>query len=190
MEEATERPYSLCVEFQQLFAQPVPVWAAKMDTKTNRYNKAPLGHAELRKTFDVLHRSVKFRGVELDRLPTVLAAGVDVEPTTAPIFVSDFEKAWEYGGLPKAVMAFDGKLLEPTYREVIVAETTDDEIVKLMADYPTRIEVASGERLHLSRFPETDPRAASRYEMEYARWIPGDPFEALVAVFLFLSDGS
>ena len=30
------------------------------------------------------------------------------EPTTAPIFVSAFNKAWEYGDWPEVVMGFDG----------------------------------------------------------------------------------
>jgi hypothetical protein len=65
---------------------------------------------------------------------------------------------------------------------------TADEIARLMADYPTRIEVVAGERLWLTRFPETDTRAASLYEAAYARWIPGDPFDVLLAVFVFMPE--
>jgi hypothetical protein len=118
----------------------------------------------------------------------ILTTGVDVEPTTAPIFVSDFDKAWEYGGLPKVVMAFDGTHLQPTCREIIFSETTDDEITGFMGDYPTRIEDRAGERIWLTRFPRTDTRSSTPYEAEYARWIPGNPLEALLAVFVFLPD--
>ena len=33
----------------------------------------------------------------------------------------------------------------------------------------------------LTQFPITDPRAASSCEAEFARWIPGNPFDALQA---------
>ena len=100
-------PYSQFVEFTLLAAQPVPVWTAAVDAKTHRYHP-PITEDDLCESFDVLSWDTDFRGVGLDRLQTILATGVDVEPTTAPIFVSDFDKAWEYGGWPKVVMAFDG----------------------------------------------------------------------------------
>jgi hypothetical protein len=43
-----------------------------------------------------------------------------------------------------------------------------------------------GEKLYLSRLAENDPRLNTDYERAYARWIEGDPFEALRAVFLFV----
>jgi hypothetical protein len=113
---------------------------------------------------------------------------VDVEPTTAPIFVSDFDKAWEYGGWPKVVMAFDGMCLQRTYREIVISETTAEQITKLMVDYPTRIDDLAGERLWLTRFPQTDTRATSPYEREFARWIPGNPFDTLLTVFVFMPE--
>jgi hypothetical protein len=86
-------------------------------------------------------------------------------------------------------MAFDGTHLERTYREVIISDTAADEINRLMVDYPTRVEDLAGERLWLTRFPKTDTRATSAYEREFARWIPGDPFVALLAVFVFVPEG-
>jgi hypothetical protein len=83
-------------------------------------------------------------------------------------------------------MAFDGMHLERTYREVIISDTAADEINRLMVDYPTRVEDLAGERLWLTRFPETDTRTTSAYEREFARWIPGDPFVALLAAFVFM----
>jgi hypothetical protein len=88
-------PYSLCVEFKLLTDRPVPVWIAAIDAKTHQHHP-PITERALRKSFDVLSWDTEFRGVGLDRLPTILATGVDVEPTTAPIFVSEFDKAWEY----------------------------------------------------------------------------------------------
>lgn len=176
------------MEFSLLAAQPAPVWATPVDAKTYGH-KPPITERALRESFDVLSPHVEFRGVGFDRLPTIRATGVDVEPTTAPIFVSDFNKAWEYGDWPKVVMAFDGRHLQYTYREIIISDTTADEITRLMVHYPIRIEDLAGERLRLTRFPETDPRAVSPYESAYARWIPGNPFDALLAVFVFMPEG-
>ncbi len=86
-------------------------------------------------------------------------------------------------------MAFEGMHLERTYREVIISDTAADEITRLMVDYPTRIEDLAGERLWLTRFAETDTRATSAYEREFARWIPDDPFVALLAVSGFMPEG-
>jgi hypothetical protein len=76
-----------------------------------------------------------------------------VEPTNAPIFVSDFGKAWEYRNWPKAIMAFDGRHRARTYRE-IATDTAAEEIAGLMPQYPTEIPVYSGERIQLTRLLE------------------------------------
>lgn len=94
-------------------------------------------------SFEVLNGCMDFRGVSYDRLPTILAAGIDVEPTTAPIFVSDFDKAWEYGDWPKVIMAFDGMHLDYTYRQ-ITSDIPADEAARLMQEYPTRLPDHSG----------------------------------------------
>ena len=100
-----------------LRTEPVPVWAAAVDVETYRHHP-PVTECALRESFDVLERCTDFRGIGLGRLPTILATGIDVEPTTAPIFVSDFDKAWEYGDWPKVIMALDGMHLDYTYREI------------------------------------------------------------------------
>jgi hypothetical protein len=176
------------VEFKQLTAEPVPVWVTAVDAKTYR-RKPPITHCNLILSFEVLRRYVEFRAVGLDRLPAILTTGVDVEPTTAPIFVAEFDKACEYGDWPKVVMAFDGMRLQRTYREIVISDTTAEEITQLMVDYPTRIDDSASECLWLTRFPQTDPRATSAYEREFARWIPGNPFDALLTVFVFMPEG-
>jgi hypothetical protein len=83
------------VEFKLRRAEPVPVWEVAIDVETYRH-RPPVTGIELWKSFDALQGCwPAFRGVSCDRLPTVLATGIDVGPSTAPIFVSDFEKAWE-----------------------------------------------------------------------------------------------
>jgi hypothetical protein len=85
-------------------------------------------------------------------------------------------------------MVFDGMHLDYTYRQ-ITSDTPAEEVARLMMEYPTSIQDNSGERIWLTRLPETDSRAASSYEAEFARWIPGNPFDALRAVFVFMPDG-
>ena len=130
------------MEFKLLRTEPVPVWAAAVDVETYRHHP-PVTECALRESFDVLERCTDFRGIGLGRLPTILATGIDVEPTTAPIFVSDFDKAWEYGDWPKVIMALDGMHLDYTYRE-ITSETPADEAALLMLEYPTRIQDLRG----------------------------------------------
>jgi hypothetical protein len=175
------------VDFTLLAAEPVPVWTAAVDVELCRH-RPPVTERELRESFKVLKGCTDFRGVSYDRLSTILGTGIDVEPTNAPIFVSDFDKAWEYGDWPKVIMVFDGRHLAYTYRE-ITSDTPAEETARLMLEYPTRIPDHSGERTWLTRLPETDPRAASSYEVEFGRWIPGDPFDALRAIFVFMPDG-
>src|SRR5262249_16276955 len=84
-----------------------------------------------------------FRGVGIDRLPTVLQNGIDAEPTTAPIFVDGFGKAWEYGDWPKIVLGLSWKFLDHTYREV-PATTPDAELASLRELYPTMLRRPDG----------------------------------------------
>jgi len=176
------------VEFKLRGTEPVPVWEATVDAGTFRH-RAPVTEIELWQSFDVLRGGwPAFRDVSCDRLPAILATGIDVGPTTAPIFVSDFDKAGEYGGWPKVIMALDGERLDRTYRE-IPPDTGAEEGARLMLDYPNRTPSLSGECIWLTRLPATDPRAATAYEIEYARWIPGNPFDALQAVFVFIPEG-
>jgi hypothetical protein len=85
-------------------------------------------------------------------------------------------------------MAVDGMHPDYTYRE-ITSDAPADKAARLTLEYPTRIQDRSGERIWLARLPETDPRAASSYEAEFARCIPRDPFDALQAVFVFMPQG-
>lgn len=125
-----------------------------------------------------------FRGVRLERLRFVISKGIDVEPPDSVIFTSDFPKAWEYGEIPKLILALDPQRLEPTFRDV-PSDTPQEELRQLRDTYPTEICSRDGTRIWLSRLGRDDTRVASPYEVEYARWIPGDPFEALRAAMVF-----
>jgi hypothetical protein len=85
-------------------------------------------------------------------------------------------------------MALDGERLDRPYRE-IPSDTRAEEVARLMPDYPNRIPSLSGERIWLTRLPAADTRAATACEVGYARWIPGNPFDAQRAVFVFMPEG-
>lgn len=176
--------YGFVVQFTRLTDRPAPVWVTTVDTEKHNF-RPPVEDIALLKSLGLLERWPIFRCVSYDRLPGILTVGIDVEPTTAPIFVGDFEKSWEYGGWPKVMMALDPNQFDHTYRET-PADTPPNEVALLMLDFPTRFDSQNGESIWLSRLPESDPRAASAYEWQHCRWVPGNPFDALVAVVVFM----
>ena len=129
------------------------------------------------------------RGVSFDRLPAILRNGCDVEPVNSAIYASsDLNKALEYGTEDdQVVQFFQADQLTATYREV-EASIPDVELAELRKTYPTLIRSTDGARLWLSRLGEDDRRIATDYEIEYARWIPGDPFNALAVVVILGAD--
>lgn len=72
-----------------------------------------------------------FRGVPVTRLGAVLTTGVDVDPTDAPIYCSDFDKAWEYGGTSmgeglRLVYALDPRKVDRTFRTLPLSATASE----------------------------------------------------------------
>lgn len=124
-----------------------------------------------------------FRGVSIDRLPQVLNTGIDVVPATAPIFADSLDKAFEYGGVPKIVLALDPAKLDRTFREV-PADTPADETAEIKKIFPTEIASVCGGALWFTRLSPNDRRAATPYESDYARWIPGNSMDALRAIII------
>jgi hypothetical protein len=124
-----------------------------------------------------------FRGVSIDRLPNILKFGIDVEPTDSPIYVAEFDKAWEYGEFPKVVMALASEHMEPTFR-VLPVDVLEAEIEVLRRIYPNSYSVDG--QTWISRVSDPNP-AARNYEAAYGRWIPGDPFDALRGIFVYVS---
>ena len=125
------------------------------------------------------------RCVDPERLPVILRQGCDVEPPNAVMWVDKYpDKALEYGGdESKVMLVISGKLTEASYIEV-GADMDAAELNSLKLTYPTTEPSRDGTKLWLSRLPENDRRVASPYESEHGRWIPGDPFEALLGVFV------
>lgn len=126
-----------------------------------------------------------FRCVGLDRLPVVLRSGCDVEPSNAVMFMDHSPgKALEYGDRANKVMLlFNAEQLRNSHREV-PADLDPTELAELARDHPSRLVSEDGTHLWLSRLPEGDRRINTPYEVEYARWIPGDPWKALQGVIV------
>jgi hypothetical protein len=167
------------VDAVQLVSDPVPVWFVAAGVEAPR--QPPVGELE---TVDRALLACLFRAVSIDRLGTVLTTGVDVEPSDAVVYADSFEKAWEYGGWPKVVLALSLDKLDRTYRE-LPADTDAEELALVQQRFPTVLPAVDGTTLWCSRLAQDDPCIAKSYEREYAWWIPGDPFEALRAVLLF-----
>jgi hypothetical protein len=128
---------------------------------------------------------VVYRCVSPTHLPIVLRQGCDVKPTDAVLFV-DFstDKALEYGDRDtKVMLLFDAARMRPSHREV-PSDLDPRELADLEKDHPTRLVSEDGRWLWLSRLPEGDRRINTPYETQYARWIPGDPWQALVCIVL------
>lgn len=168
----------------RLIDHPVPVWV--LNVSDPHPHRPPLDERQL-VDLDARLPLCAFRGVSIERLATVLRTGVDVDPTDAPIYVSDLDKAWEYGGFPKLVLALDRRSLDRTFRELPSASSADERRA-VRKTFPTVLEGIDGDTLWFSRLAPDDPGITKPYEVEYARWIPGDPFEALRAMLVFASN--
>ena len=123
------------------------------------------------------------RGVGLDRLPLVLASGIDVQPADAVVYVDELDKALEYGGEEKLILILDPNNLASTWEEVD-ASLDPKRLSDLRSRYQTELRSEDGRTVWFSRLPRSDRRVSSDYEVAYARWIPGDPQEALLGLLL------
>src|ERR1700735_673352 len=123
-----------------------------------------------------------FRGVSIDSLPAVLQRGIDVSPTNAVMYVDHLEKALGYGGWPKVLLALKWDSIKRTFKEMPVG-SSKEEIQIVRKDFPTAIEL-NDRSIWCTRLAEDDPRIATDYEIAYARWIPGNPWDALRAIVL------
>lgn len=160
---------------------PVPIWLV-VGSDRPRSTDGPVSEVfgnlvKAEETFPT------YRGVGISQLGRILQTGVDVEPTDAPIYAGDIDKAWEYPDWtsPRAVFALRATMLEPSWRTLPV-DAADGRVAAIREDYPNRMDRQTD--IWFSRFGDTHPG----YEMEYGYWIPGDAKEALAAVYLFGTD--
>lgn len=163
--------------------EPVPVWLIHLNDAEADW-KPNVRHADLRNLDHDLLRC-EFRGVTFQRLDTVLSTGIDVDPPNSPIYTSSIEKACEYGGYPKLILALALDSLERTFREIPTSAPAE-EVEALRNQFPTVLTSQDGEWLWMSRLSENDRRISSSYEVNYARWIPGDAVKCLRGLLIFL----
>lgn len=171
---------------------PIPVVVIQLDGPVGTVPDARAVGLAVAQELGTYPRELRLSGcraVDFDRLPRILERGIDVEPPDAVIWVECLAKALEYGGDTKAVMVFDPKRLHCTFQEVSAALAAH-EIEALAAVYPTRVTSADGEMVWFSRLPRDDRRAASPYEVAFARWIPDDPWLALRLIIVVGMRGS
>jgi len=132
---------------------------------------------------------VQLRCSRLCDLPRVLAHAVDVDPPDAVMaVVPSAEQALDFRlGEERLLVLYDGRSLYPAWKEV---DATMDErrLAALERSYPTRLRSDDGKRLWLSRLERDDPRLTTQVEVEHARWIQGNPWEALLAVIVLGRD--
>jgi hypothetical protein len=125
-------------------------------------------------------RFLQYRGVALDRLPTVLRSGCDVEPADRPFWSAErIEKALEYGGREQLLLVYDPRRLTPAW-VIIDADCPASKRADLERLYPTVV-WENGESTKLSRLPPSEYHGGIGYD-HYAHWIPDDPFEALLMI--------
>lgn len=93
----------------------------------------------------------------------------------------------EYGYWPKIIMAFDSEKLTNTWKE-ISSEINKQELRNLRKIYPTIEKSIDGQKIFLSRLSEDDPRRNTDYEIAYAKWVKGNPFDALRFVLIVLQN--
>lgn len=125
------------------------------------------------------------RGVRADRIGQVLRTGIDVSPSDSPIFAEQaFDKALEYGcNGDQLLLLLDVRRLKRTFREV-PADSDPSLLTELRQSFQTELKSMDGMNIWFSQLGKDDGRVATPYEVSFAWWIPGDPWEALLGLIV------
>src|SRR5262249_46754916 len=94
--------------------------------------------------------------------------------------------ATEYGPV---IQLFRTDRLEHTYREV-PSSIAAEELSRLRATYQTLLKSRDGTKFWLSRLREDDGYCGREPEIAYARYIPGDPWKALLALLVIVPNNA
>jgi hypothetical protein len=162
---------------------PVPIWIVG-EGHEPQLDDVPIFDL-YRELQPVRNRSwIAFRSVPIDRLPRVLATGVDVDPPDGTIFCDDEEKAFEYGkssfgDQARIMYALHGGYLERSFR-TLPADASEEAIADVRKTYPYQYDDPMG-GLYFSRLAE---QANIAYESAYGYWVPSNAKNALLAVFV------
>jgi hypothetical protein len=130
------------------------------------------------------------RGVTANRIGQVLRTGIDVSPPDSPIYAEQgLDKALEYGqNGDQLLLLLDVRELRRTIREV-PADSDPSLLTELRQTFQTELTSKDGKKIWFSRLGRDGKGAGSSYERDYAWWIPGDPWEALLGLIV-LSEGA
>lgn len=129
-------------------------------------------------------QGVLFRGVDIARLGQITSSGCDAVPSTEIIFATDSaKKALEYGNL---VMVFDPAKLERPFKDVLKSEGPEA-LRRLRTEYPVEKEIDEN-WLRFSKRPRGSGRIGTGNYRHYEFFIPGNPHEALLMIFLVGND--
>jgi len=116
----------------------------------------------------------------------ILTIGIDVNPRSERIYTcQNIDKCIEYGGYPKIILCLDSSKLTNTWVH-LPFDASESQRELILRDYPFSIKCEDGSELY-SRIKD-EPHRFSGYEWEYAKWIPGNPREALKSI-LIIDDG-
>jgi hypothetical protein len=129
-----------------------------------------------------------FRGVAFGRLEQVLTTGIDVQPPDRPFYVSEFEKALEYGDWPKVMLALDYDSLDRPWRRVREG-MSPEEVASIRKTFPNEVRDARG-GLWLTNVRREGLESSFQYDIDYGRWIPGSAWDALRAVIVLTRPGA
>lgn len=153
-----------------------------MDSIHSSFDEFQL-HESNPEIFSLDNLGLIYRSVSYEKWDYIKENGVDVSPTDSVIYCDCLGKAFEYGSWPKVIMGFDSNLLDRTYREVN-SPMEESELQTLLEKFPTKETSVDGSKLWLSRLAVNDRRRTSAYEIQYARWIPEEPWKALKLIIL------
>lgn len=132
-------------------------------------------------------RLLQYRGVSLHRLPTILRTARDAEPVDGVFWSADWiEKALEYGGPEKALLVYDPRRLKRAWVK-LDADCSPMQRSEINRLYPTVV-WENEKSTKLSRLPASEYHNGIGYD-DYAYWIDGDPFDALVLVITLAPPG-
>lgn len=163
-----------------LTSHPISIFLVRHSSESRKQQEVDLATELMLQS-----KTCLFRGVEINHLDDVLRYGIDVSPTDSVIYADFPDKALEYGGWPKLLMAFNAEHLRWTFIE-IAANSSEELKAQVFKEFPTMLPSSDGSRLWCTRLGTGDPRIASAYERSYAWWIPGDPWRALKALFILV----
>lgn len=172
--------------YQLPSSHPVPIWYVNDGDQSGYLERKAVASQAITqaKRAQAVPR-LEFRGVPIERFSTVLATGVDVEPTDSTIYCAEPGKAWEYavptgGGHegPGMIYVLDRECLQPCFR-IVSADASLDDIAEARKNYPHQFPGPNGS-YYFSRPADAHPG----YDMEYGYWVPGNARDALLGIFV------